>query len=146
MGLNLSESSAVQVLCDAFLERPAMLPRHEVDEESVREALAVLARGAVARLQAGWTEERVRNARWLNLIGPPYHVVQFDGDGGWAVQHPLACRPDLLACEVWRAALADADGVIAGQVSWVEVSRARLDLIGEGHLVLTPIEQEVAGG
>lgn len=31
------------------------------------------------------------------------HVVTVDTDGGWAIQHPLTCRPDLLACTVHLA-------------------------------------------
>lgn len=30
-------------------------------------------------------------------LGPDYHVAQL-GPRGWAFQHPLACRPNLLAC------------------------------------------------
>lgn len=33
----------------------------------------------------------------------PLHIVTFN-DGGWVIQHPLACRPNLRACEYNRAA------------------------------------------
>lgn len=30
------------------------------------------------------------------------HIIEFTEDGGWAIQHPLACRPNLLDCEIHR--------------------------------------------
>lgn len=32
------------------------------------------------------------------------HIIEFD-EGGWAIQHPLSCRPNLLDCNVYRAVM-----------------------------------------
>lgn len=37
------------------------------------------------------------------------HYVMFD-EGGWQIQHALACRPDMLACVINRRLVAEADG------------------------------------
>lgn len=42
----------------------------------------------------------------------PFHIIEFRPDG-WTIKHPLACRPNLFACRVNRAAerdLANIDG------------------------------------
>ena len=49
--------------------------------------------------------ERKAALELAQLIGPDYHVVDVQPDG-WAIQHPLACRPDLISCPVHRAAMA----------------------------------------
>ena len=33
----------------------------------------------------------------------PMHVFEWEADGSWSLQHPLACRPDLLSCPVQHA-------------------------------------------
>jgi hypothetical protein len=37
------------------------------------------------------------------LQGPGEHIIDFRS-GGWTIQHPLSCRPNLFACKVNRAA------------------------------------------
>lgn len=37
------------------------------------------------------------------LSESPEHVIEFT-DEGWTIMHPVACRPDLFACPVNRAA------------------------------------------
>lgn len=50
---------------------------------------------ALARLQVpdGWARSE---GTWIFI--DPRHVVEFT-DEGWAIQHPLACRDDMLGCQ-----------------------------------------------
>ncbi|MDD4866198.1 MAG: hypothetical protein PHQ28_03430, partial [Mycobacterium sp.] len=38
---------------------------------------------------------------------PEQHLIEMRADGGWTIQHPLACRPNLFACPVNKAAEQD---------------------------------------
>jgi hypothetical protein len=44
-----------------------------------------------------------------SAIADPYHYITFD-EHGWAIQHPLACRPHMLYCEVHKWMRKNTDG------------------------------------
>lgn len=78
---------------------------------------------AMAQSQMPGLHEYVQNARAVldalaaaSRLAPvdddPRHIIEFRPDG-WTIKHPLACRPNLFACRVNRAAerdLANIDG------------------------------------
>jgi hypothetical protein len=43
--------------------------------------------------------------RLWDLLGPEYHVFQ-SRDGEWSLKHPIACREEMLDCDVHAAAMA----------------------------------------
>lgn len=42
------------------------------------------------------------------MVDDTRHVVEFR-DSGWSMQHPLACRPNLLDCEIHSVVSHDMD-------------------------------------
>lgn len=65
-------------------------------------------------------------------VGPDYHVVDVNA-GGWGIQHPLACRPDLTACTVHMAAVRQWEGPPA------PIGRYRLYMLDGGYLSTEPL-------
>jgi hypothetical protein len=75
--------------------------------EAVEEALAAVDEPTADHYDrwvtfAGVLAAEVKRLRIL-LGDSPEHVIQITDDG-WTIMHPIACRPDLFACPVNRAA------------------------------------------
>lgn len=65
---------------------------------------------AIERMIRQLADEAEALARDGLLLGDDSgHIIEFRPDG-WTIQHPLACRPNLFACPVNRAAEHDLAG------------------------------------
>lgn len=73
--------------------------------------------------------ERAVQAVLKALGDKPYHVIEY-GEEAFTLQHPLTCRPDLLACPFSRARVAGPE---------VELGRYGVTLV-DGDLV--PLQRE----
>ena len=71
--------------------------------------------------------------RLTALLGPEYHVAQIGADG-WTFQHPIGCRPNLLACRFNDIAQRD------WQRAPAPLGRYRADLDALDRIVLGPLD------
>lgn len=70
---------------------------------SAHDALdSLAARLAIAQERERELEEEIE--RLQELLGPEHHVFETN-PSGWAIQHPPACRPDMLACPISQASM-----------------------------------------
>lgn len=65
------------------------------------------------------------------LSESPEHVIEFT-DQGWTIMHPIACRPDLFACPVNRAA----GDRIEQRGQWISDGRYVCSVTDDGRFVV----------
>lgn len=103
---NLSELRHVtEGLIGIFVARQAklrdMIAAKDVRIEELKAGLTEAAEMIVKDVHVNRLQARIEELE--ALMSPNYqydqHIMEVEDDGTWAIQHPLACRPNLLDCE-----------------------------------------------
>lgn len=78
-------------------------PSHPAEAQAFEQDVDALIEKAATELAAARARAEKAEALLakLEVTLDGSHVVKFD-DGGWGLQHPVECRPDLFACPINR--------------------------------------------